>query len=242
MIVSLVKGGLGNMMFQIAAGASLANKIGTDFGYSYENWHCCTQYKIDHYPSTIFSKINQIESLEQINLVGVYQEPSMLYSTLPPIDNLLLDGYFQTEKYFDTETVKNLFDIPKNEEYKGYTFLHIRRGDYIKYQNIHNLLSEDYYENALDIIKPKNVVVLTDDVEWAKSHELFKNFKISNSKTDIEDLSIMVSCESAIIANSTFSWWGAWLMDSDKVVCPKKWHVDNRENEIICQNWISIET
>jgi hypothetical protein len=157
----------------------------------------------------------------------------------------LLLYFFQSEKYFDVEIVKNLFDIPRNEEYKDYTFLHIRRGDYVKYQDVHNLLSEDYYENALDIIKPKNVVVLTDDVEWSKSHILFKYFKISNSKTDIEDLSIMVSCESAIIANSTFSWWGAWLNENPrkKVIGPLKWFgsaIQHNTGDILPENWIKI--
>jgi hypothetical protein len=240
MIVSLVKGGLGNMMFQIAAGASLANEIGTEFSYSYLNWHCCTPYKIDHYPNTIFSNINKTESCGQLSNLQVFKERTTLYNPIPKLSNLMLDGYFQSERYFNTELVKTLFNIPTQPKYKDYTFIHIRRGDYIKYSNIHTVLPISYYESAMKILNPNKVIILTDDIEWAKTHTLFSEYEISNSKSDIEDLSIMRSCNSGIIANSTFSWWGAWLTNSSNIVAPNKWFANGTQIQIVTDRWICI--
>lgn len=240
MIVSLVKGGLGNMMFQIAAGASLAKTICEDFAYSYANWHCCTEYKIDHYPTTVFSKINQIKSPNSETSVGIYQEPDLLYTPIPKIPNIILDGYFQSEKYFDIDLVKDLFDIPIEDQYRDYTFLHIRRGDYLKYSNVHPVMSDEYYKKGIELLNPEKVIILTDDREWAQTHELFSQFEISKSETDLEDLSIMRSCNSGIIANSTFSWWGAWLTGSDRIIAPSTWFANTTPINIIPNRWIKI--
>lgn len=237
MIVSLLKGGLGNMMFQIAAGASLAKKNETEFGYSYLNWHCCTEYTIDYYPSTIFSKINKVDYITQNS---IFRESGMIYQSLPNVKDLLLDGYFQTEKYFDNELIEDIFDVPIYEKYKGYTFIHIRRGDYVKYSNVHPLLSDEYYKKGLDILKPDKIIVLSDDKDWIKNHDIFKKFEVSDSLSDIDDLSIMKSCDSGIIANSTFSWWGAWLSQSNSIIAPKNWFANATPIEIIPERWISI--
>jgi hypothetical protein len=238
MIISLVKGGLGNMMFQLAAGASLAKSINEDFGYSYDNWHCCTQYKIDHYPETIFSKLNKV-SLNQPNL-RLFRETGMLFQNIPKISNQVLDGYFQTEEYFDKDLVMNMFDCPIDSKWRDYTFIHIRRGDYVKYSNVHPLMNQDYYEEGIRILNPDKVIVLTDDKEWAKNHQLFGEFEISSSNRDIDDMSIMRSCKSGIIANSTFSWWGAWLMDTDDVIAPKTWFANGTSINIIPSRWKQI--
>jgi hypothetical protein len=237
MIISLVKGGLGNMMFQIATGASLAKQNDTEFAYSYSNWHCCTQYDIKLYPLTIFSKIKKIDN---INFNTVYHESGMLYQQLPTTKDLILDGYFQNEKYFDKDLVKKLFNVPRLQKYQDYTFIHIRRGDYIKYSNIHTLLSDDYYKHGLDILKPNKVIVLTDDKKWIKMNPLYNEFEISDSTSDLDDLSIMTSCKSGIIANSTFSWWGAWLSNSDSIIAPINWFSNNIEIDIIPERWIKI--
>lgn len=223
MIVSSVKGGLGNMMFQISAGISLSLELNTDYYYTYNNWNSSTNHKIDHYPNTIFKNIKKLENLNNLEYF-VYEDS--IYKEIIKKDNLLLDGYFQSEKYFlkHKEHIKSIFSVDTIEKYKDYCFIHIRRGDYLKFQHVHPVISDEYYLNALKYIKSNKIVVLTDDKEYIKNHNIFKDFEISNSNTDLDDLSIMKSCSEAIIGNSTFSWWGSYLSNNNNLtIAPKKW-------------------
>jgi hypothetical protein len=125
-------------------------------------------------------------------------------------------------------------------------FLHIRRGDYVNAQQFHPLLSEEYYVEALSKFDSNlPVFVFSDDLEWCKNQEIFKsdrfllsekNIKSPNKVRGIDgsyeqsllpywDLCLMSLCSGAIIANSSMSWWGAWLItNSDKkVIAPKTW-------------------
>jgi len=245
MIVSSLQGGLGNMMFQIAAGLHLSSQLNTEFYYTYDWWQCCTSYSIDHYPNTIFKNLNPI-SREGIQnnptTLQYYSQNSMQYEPIPVKNNLIIRGLFQTEKYFleSFDLIKSMFFVPKIDKYMNYTFIHIRRGDYLKFQHIHPVLSEDYYREALDLINATKVVVLTDDKQWVRSSELFGQFEVPDTENDLEDLSIMRSCQNAIIANSTFSWWGAWLSDAQKVITPAKWLNTDYNIDIIPSRWIKI--
>lgn len=238
MIISVTCGGLGNMMFQIAAGYAHSKKVDSDFGYSVDRWHSVTSRDIHKYTETTFKNIKQVPIINQPS----FQEQGMLYQKLPETKNLNLVGYFQSEKYFMeySDEIQNLFDVPVIPEYKDYTFLHIRRGDYLKYADYHGVLSKEYYEHALDIINPNKVIVITDDPEWASTHELFQKFEISKELNDLVDFSIMKSCKNAIIANSSFSWWGAWLGNCEQVVAPQKWFSASVENEIVPSHWKTI--
>jgi hypothetical protein len=242
MIVSLLKGGLGNMMFQIAAGSSIAKENNEEFAYTYEGWNCCTNYSIDGYPETIFKNIRKLDSKPSNFNPRLFVEQGMLHQHIPRHPDLLLDGYFQTEEYFENnaEYIRNIFDVPTFEEYEGYTFIHVRRGDYLKYSDVHTLMSDEYYNEALSLLNPSKVVVLSDDKEWTKAHTIFSRYKIPETKSDLEDLSIMKSCESAIIANSTFGWWGAWLSGSNRVIAPNKWFGNDTQINIIPNRWKKI--
>jgi hypothetical protein len=240
-----LQGGLGNMMFQIAAGLELSNQLNTEFYYTYDWWHCCTPYEVGHYPNTIFKRLNRIyhQDVEKnSSILELYSEEGMLYQPIPKRDNLVIQGSFQSEKFFlnSFDLIKSIFEIPTIDKYKDYTFIHIRRGDYIKFQHIHPIVSETYYKKALDRLESKNVIVLSDDKEWVRNNTYFSQFEISESTNELEDLSIMKSCENAIIANSTFSWWGAWLSNSKKVIAPEPWFANNTPIEIIPDRWIKI--
>ena len=124
--------------------------------------------------------------------------------------------------------------------------LHIRRTDYITNPN-HTCLSMDYYKKALSYFKDDPVLIFSDEPNWCKEHELFEDdrFMISDSDDQYIDLCLMSMCKGHIIANSSFSWWGAWLADSDKVIAPKGWfegsnnsHLDT--NNIYCTDWIVL--
>jgi len=153
-------------------------------------------------------------------------------------DNIDLFGYYQSHKYFEhiedeirhdftfsdstIESVKKMMDEFSFDEKIS---LHIRRGDYLHNPN-HPVQPIEYYKKALELL-PKDipVFVFSDDASWCYSQEFFNGdrFMISDSNGPAIDLHIMTLCDYHIIANSSFSWWGAWLAKSKKVIAPKDW-------------------
>ena len=178
--------------------------------------------------------------------------------------DIYLDGYWQNENYFKDikdEILKDFTlkqDISKEaKEYLNQIknsksiSLHVRRGDYIQnpYTNkVHGFCDLDYYKKAIKYILEKvdNPIffIFSDDINWCKENFEFLENKIfvDKTKSAIEDLELMKNCTHNIIANSTFSWWGAWLNEhNDKVVIsPKKWFNINSQLHLACNNWIKI--
>jgi hypothetical protein len=164
------------------------------------------------------------------------------------VKNVSITGFFQSEKYFIhyKKIVLKLFSFPKiknklHQKYlnliknKNSVAIHIRRGDYLndrKVRYIHGILGEDYYKKSISYIKKKvkNPIffIFSDDIELVKKTFSFFNNKkyiFTDTKSSINDLYLMSNCKHFIIANSTFSWWGAWLSKNKyKIVCaPKRW-------------------
>ena len=127
--------------------------------------------------------------------------------------------------------------------------LHIRRGDYIsnsKSHAIHGTCNLKYYKEAIKIIKEKyqnpTFFIFSDDPTWTKDNLVLNNaIYINHNCLPHEDIYLMSLCKNNITANSSFSWWGAWLNrnDSKTIIAPKQWFV-TKENEIACENWIKI--
>ena len=153
-----------------------------------------------------------------------------------------LYGYFQTEKYFkhcarelrEHFTFKN-YIIDECKEIVDECFdepiaLHVRRGDYLINSGNHYNQSLDYYEEALKKFDSnRQVVIFSDDSKWCMEQELFSDdrFLVSDATGPYHDLYMMTQCSDFIIANSTFSWWGAWLANRGAVIAPKKWFGPN---------------
>lgn len=167
--------------------------------------------------------------------------------------NVTFDGYFQSSKYFDLyrDIILKDFSFPPNnsetfQKIKGKiqdlnsTSLHVRRGDYLN-PNVSNILAPlplEYYQRAINIMKDSTFFVFSDDIKWCE--ENFKGEKYifierHQDLSDIDEIHLMSLCENNIIANSSFSWWGAWLnQNKDKTITvPKKWYVDDSKNA----NW-----
>ena len=130
--------------------------------------------------------------------------------------------------------------------------LHIRRGDFIKNSANHHNLGLDYYASALERFESdRTVIIFSDDPDWCKEQELFEDdrFLVSEGNDSYTDLCLMSLCSDFIIANSTFSWWGAWLSKSmNKVVCapdPNKWFGPNNAHldasDIMLEDWTIIK-
>ena len=179
-----------------------------------------------------------------------------LFNNCPKWVNL--EGYFQSEKYFkhiedeirEQFTLKPQYIRPSRSMMNNVeepVSLHVRRTDYIQLKNNHNNLGLDYYEDALSYFdNDRTVIIFSDDAEWCKEQSLFEDdrFLVAEGNINYVDLCLMTMCSSHIIANSSFSWWGAWLAKSQKVIAPKNWfgpdnqHLDTKD--LYCPDWIVI--
>ncbi len=175
----------------------------------------------------------------------------------------LYDGYWQSEKYFTniSSKVRKSFCFRKeflNEQskrllatlHKNTTVsVHIRRGDYLNLTNRLGICNLEYYDNAIKYIKERinhpQFIIFSDDMPWVKEHlhEPDATYVDWNQGKDSwQDMYLMSQCSHNIVANSSFSWWGAWLNDNpDKIViAPKKWFCYSPNYDILPPNWISL--
>jgi hypothetical protein len=171
-------------------------------------------------------------------------------------DNTNLYGYFQSEKYFSHieseirqdftwrddvwNMCKQIFDsiVPEGNAIS----LHVRRTDHLIKPTYHPVLSLTYYEEALSKFdKELPVLVFSDDSKWCNQQEFFDDdrFLISEGGDNITDMCMMSMCQYQIIANSTFSWWGAWLAGHNNVIGPKLWFGPDGEDptDIFIDRW-----
>lgn len=252
MISCNLKGGLGNQLFQIAAVCGLAFENNDVFGFNFDNCYTPLQgFKSSKYKNSIYRNILSINSLSN----NIYNEPCFEYKKIPYSGDVVLDGYFQSEKYFDNykDNIINLFDLTYrlneiNEFFdklpRPITAVHVRRGDYLPLTDTFVILDRDYYLSAMDILeKNTSFLVFSDDLNWAKSNLSNQNVYFSNCNDELFDLILMSKCDNNIIANSSFSWWGAYLNKNKNktVIGPDKWfnpHSNLNYKDILPNNWI----
>lgn len=174
-----------------------------------------------------------------------------------------LEGYWQSEKYFAaySEIIRNDFKFPKldaqNKEYADKiqhtesVSIHIRMGDYINHPLHGGICTIEYYQRAIDFIKAKLdkpiFFIFSNDVEWCKNNLQLENAIYvtgNDGQNSYRDMQLMSMCKHNIIANSSFSWWGAWLNNNpDKVViAPSRWFNDPTINtkDLLPDSWIQI--
>jgi hypothetical protein len=250
-------GGLGNMLFEISTAYATSIRDNKEFVCSTINM------SIPHKPYTEY--INNI--FRKITFSGITVEPyfgeyGFHYTKIPKVINDgMLSGYFQSEKYFINyrENILNLFEIDEvTKDYllskygdilnKDTCSIHVRRGDYLGLPEYHPVLNLEYYKNSINIIgDDKHYLIFSDDINWCEENFKFiKNKTIISDNLDYQDLYLMSFCKNNIIANSSFSWWGAWLNNNinKKVIIPKLWFGPNyssyNTNDLYCQDWIKM--
>lgn len=183
--------------------------------------------------------------------------------------NTYVEGFFQSEKYF--KCIENIlredFEFNVSPDFLNQetiekirltnsVSLHIRRGDYVqkkRYQDTYATCSLDYYKKGVDYIAEKCVesptlFIFSDDIEWVKKNLNlpYESIYVSNNTGDksYEDMRLMSLCKHNVIANSSFSWWGAWLnSNKDKIViAPQKWFNDASivQTDVIPENWVKM--
>jgi hypothetical protein len=291
MVVVKLMGGMGNQLFQYATGRCLAIKKGTSLSLdlSWFPLQSLRSFELKHFalaagrvperirrcfePQTRVGKI-----LQKLFRAGprtlAYRKvlESHFHFDASGFDapgHILLEGYWQSEKYFATARDTLLQDLevksPLSEKTREVALrmrdchsiaIHFRRADYVtdpKTASFHNCVSLGYYEQAIDLMIqriPGGVFfVFSDDIPWVREHfpkhvsnVCFVDF---NGKNDgYQDLYLMKRCQHQILANSSFSWWGAWLNQNPEkvVVTPNRWFADSRldTRDLFPSDWFRV--
>jgi hypothetical protein len=178
-----------------------------------------------------------------------------------PISDIIIDGFFQSEKYFKNHEKEILELFLPDEKIKTYietkysnlfsertTSIHVRRGDYIRNSSYHFVQDINYFNDAISIVDSNTdkYLIFSDDIEWCKENFKGDKFIFIENEKDYIEIYLMSMCSNNITSNSSFSWWGAWLnQNQNKVVIgPKNWFGPSlqslKTDDIIPNNWIKI--
>lgn len=230
MIVVKLYGGLGNQIWQYAFGLSQARRLKTELRLNTEvllntpqGW---TKY---NYELGCFKGVTE-EIYNITSGLKLYKEGD----SGEILNDTILDGYWQDENLFENvkDELRQKLQFKEKIEgnFKNTISIHIRRGDYLGGNHFVDLSQTDYYRKAIEYIKSKikdpEFLIFSNDIEWTKNYLNFLNEKkhFINGNT-INDLQLMSLCEHNITANSTYSWWSAWLNKNPNkiVIQPQKW-------------------
>jgi hypothetical protein len=245
---------LGNHLFQIAAGASLAKDNNVPFHepeFGYE------KYFVRNYDNAV----------KESRPIFTWTEPlTFNYMKIPYNGPTLLSGYFQSEKYFkhNSDYIRSIFarveDLEADSRVVNYIFdrhgeccaLHVRRGDYLNYPKQHPVMTTEYYEKAISKLSAltnlTKIFVFSDDLDWCRKNLTDGRCEFMDGNSDIVDFHTMTLCDHFIIGNSSFSWWSAWLGEAPNkiVISPSEndWfgealkHYDM--SDLIPEGWITV--
>jgi hypothetical protein len=268
MVITKIQGGLANQIFQWAYGKFLSEEYNTplylDLSF-FKNQTGGTkrEFSLNKFPGLSYlalpadrNIINWSSEKDKTKIQKLYDNFTFSSFVYDSSSHYYLDGYWQSEKYF-----KKIGDIIRSElsptidfskkvlhlpVTKNNVSLHVRRTDYLTSNGYHPVQSLEYYKEALNLIgEYDNLFIFSDDIEWCKENLTFKKMIFIENFEDVEDLWLMSLCTNHIIANSSFSWWGAWLnpRSNKRVIAPKNW-LSSSSNintlDIIPENWIII--
>ena len=252
-VIPNIQGGLGNQMFMVAASYVVHKTSGVPL-YILETPPNVHNIKNYDYTLNIFKHFISHHPLSENNIcISDYNLFSHIQAFLPWDPSLIkagtiMCGYFQYYPVLEPyqKEIRELFLkglVMPEKDYSSYAFLHIRRGDYLNNPDIHYIQPLEYYEKASENFS--KILVVSDDMEWVKAQEFFKGskFELFESDNELETLAVMSSCKAgAICANSTFSWWGAFLGaygSRNPVYVPKKW-ISSPIVSLFPDEWIII--
>lgn len=246
-------GGLGNQLFTISTTLALS------FEYDLKPFFISTSENKYNYTSNIFKNleiVNDCDITDYFKITEDTQNDIIDFSIINNNkNNILIQGYFQSHKYFDKYR-KEILDIIKLDEKEEILVnnciskiknafignkivgIHIRRTDYV---NLGWNLSIEYYHNAIKKFDNTNstFVIFSDDKEWCKKE--FPDYIICDVDIDYLEMFMMSKMDSLIMSNSTFSWWGAYIGNIKEVICPYPWFKNIPYNpDIYIDHWQKI--
>lgn len=243
MVIPRTYGRMGNYLFQVAA----------TIGYAYRhNLEFSVPTKTDN-PTANPIYLQRLANckydprLPEVRII----ERGHAYQPLPFEEkwrtrNIVLDGYWQSEKYFKDirNDILSLFDYPWKPTLNVVS-VHVRRGDYLRLTHKHPPVSKEWYDEQMAKFPGRTFMIFSDDIEWCrmvwgKRADCF--FSVGRNEED--DLVAMSSCEHHISSASTFSWWGAWLNQNPfkRVIIPRLWFSAQEEKkcctkDIVPESW-----
>lgn len=226
-------GRLGNNLFQFFAVRSLNPDAEIRLIYHNTRGH---RPDLEGLLSSYTNRIQEISLAEVPRNIPRYVSHAKGYTPIPMTDSIYLSGYFQSYKHLDRELVLSHFLLDESTQaalqckydlIRPYSFISVRRGDFLEKEisSYFNLCGMDYYTQALDTLSPKgHIAVCSDDIAWCKSVFKGRQFIFIDRSSPLEQLHIMSMADAGICANSTFSWWGAYLMRTpERIIVPDVW-------------------
>jgi hypothetical protein len=266
MICCNLKGGLGNMLFQIAAAKSMAVDTNNKCCFPNLNSHLHYLDSDMMYNPVLRHSSEYMKLLKNLEVCGIVDYGNTIKFPFEYVEvqlskyNTYIDGFFQSEKYFkhnrkevleflDFSFISQEYIDEKYGFFRGNhtTSIHVRRGDYLRHPNHHPPQTLEYYMEGVEMLKDKTdlFVIFSDDIEWCKVNLDLDNAVYIENEKDYIELYLMKICNNNITCNSSFGWWGAWLNEnSDKIVIgPKIWFgsaIQHNTGDIIPEDWIKI--
>jgi hypothetical protein len=267
-VVTKLYGGLGNQMFQYAAGLGVATRLGTRL-IADASWFFPAPDPDRAYELSAFGIDPSIGLADRLRLAlrrkTVHREPHYEYDAAVETlaGTVVLDGYWQHERYFAhcAAEVREAFHFRQALPAGHATLLaeiraeesaslHVRRGDYTapKRQRRFGLLPLSYYEAAMALVRERapgvRFTVFSDDLDWCREHLDGERLRFCPEGSGAADMQLMAACKHNVVANSSFSWWGAWLNANagKTVVAPRQWFQDPalRDSSPAPPEWIRL--
>jgi hypothetical protein len=263
MIYCYLKGGLCNILFQMAATYAFAKENNTE--PSFPNLLEQLKYLNDdnHYnPKLNYS--NDYLNIFQNCKTNAPQDGALRfeypfhYDSFIPSDGSIVNGFFQSEKYFckyrneilkyfePTNDIKIQVETTLKSLPRQFNVMHIRLGDYMRNPASHNNLPISYFLNGIKLLDSNlPYIIFSDDIEICKKNFKGDQYIFMENNKDYIDLLLMKEGQNYIISNSSFSWWGAWLNSNAKrVIAPSQWFGPvlsyHNTNDIIPTTWEKI--
>jgi hypothetical protein len=271
-------GGMGNQMLQYALGRHLSvktkSRLYLDLSWykDYDNSEYPREFRLGCFharyrtvnPGNILWKLRFTSRFKRFNpfRLNIVQEQDLSRfapGVLEAGDNIVLEGYFPSYKYF--EPIRNLLlkeFRPKEKmdatnaacleriQNSNSVGIHIRRGDYAK-TDFHGMLQNDYYAAGIKLVAekagPVRLFIFSDEPDWVQENMQFdypyELISFNRDEKNFFDMELMKNCRHNIIANSTFSWWSAWLNENHRkiVVAPQRWFNQENPPALIPQDW-----
>ena len=220
-------GNLGNLMFQYATAVSLGR--GRAVGVTRD------ERTLAHLRANdVFASLSAVSAAPPGT--ATFRQDKCNHATFPPVDgrDILIDGYFQSESYFDRDLVYGLFRPPEARVARlcaaygdwlsrpGVTGVSVRRGDYMEKAAWHPFVGERYFRDCLArLAGVGDFVVCSDDIPWCRAFfpKAFpsKRFLFVEGESPLDQMAVHALCANNVVSNSSFSWWGAWLAKERRV-------------------------
>ena len=254
-----IEGGMGNQLFQLAFGKSVAKRRGEELFF--------TRYRIDSDPNGRVYELHHFKGGQDLKFVE-HEEPPVVadnwyFNQTVWTQGKSFTGHWQSEKYFDAPLVRELMQLqepPFDAEWfandickRPSCMVHVRRGDYLLPDRLacHGNVSMDFYKRAMDYVRANvpgvRFFVFSDDYEWCGANMTSWDTHAIGAFPDKAhvDLWLMSLCNHAIFPNSTFGWWGAWLGDTQPnriVIGPSRWFViGQNSSDVIPDRWLKFD-